>query len=304
MFKDSPGDIKHFNLSLEKDRTTDLDKLWMESKYFPGYSYSKDGDERIISYESDYLNSGKILSKRILDRIQKLVESYEVPIDWERVASEIGNGASAFDCFLTFRNASLSKSSDPKWSREEELLLSRLVDEFGTHSWNEVSRCLETRNPSQCLRHYQQIFNRNFVKSDLWNPEEDKMLRYAVEMYGSKQWQHVANCIPRRTASQCMSRWRKCVNEHEYHVGGAWSNIEDRRLALAASAFEIHSIEHFEHLYGAFVQDCDVEKYHVSKLIGDIDETGIWRKIARCVPGRYELIVILFFTIFLVDTVN
>lgn len=39
-------------------------------------------------------------------------------------------------------------------------------------------------------------------KSGKWNPEEDEMLKKAVEEQGAKQWRKIAEYVPGRTSIQ------------------------------------------------------------------------------------------------------
>ncbi|XP_062181633.1 transcription factor MYB3R-4-like [Phragmites australis] len=58
-----------------------------------------------------------------------------------------------------------------------------------------------------------------------WTPEEDEILRKAVETYNGKSWKKIAECFPGRTDVQCLHRWQKVLNPEL--VKGPWSKEED-----------------------------------------------------------------------------
>ncbi|PKA64733.1 Myb-related protein 3R-1 [Apostasia shenzhenica] len=58
-----------------------------------------------------------------------------------------------------------------------------------------------------------------------WTPEEDEILRKAVERYKGKNWKRIAESFPGRTDVQCLHRWQKVLNPSL--VKGPWSKEED-----------------------------------------------------------------------------
>ncbi|KAG0517430.1 hypothetical protein BDA96_09G088800 [Sorghum bicolor] len=58
-----------------------------------------------------------------------------------------------------------------------------------------------------------------------WTPEEDDILREAVETYKGKNWKKIAESFPGRTDVQCLHRWQKVLNPEL--VKGPWSKEED-----------------------------------------------------------------------------
>ncbi|KAM2914034.1 hypothetical protein COP2_044610 [Malus domestica] len=58
-----------------------------------------------------------------------------------------------------------------------------------------------------------------------WTPEEDEILRRAVERFKGKNWKKIAECFNVRTDTQCLHRWQKVLNPRM--VKGPWSKEED-----------------------------------------------------------------------------
>ncbi|KAK7410363.1 hypothetical protein VNO78_01087 [Psophocarpus tetragonolobus] len=58
-----------------------------------------------------------------------------------------------------------------------------------------------------------------------WTPEEDDILRKAVQRFKGKNWKKIAECFKDRTDVQCLHRWQKVLNPEL--VKGPWSKEED-----------------------------------------------------------------------------
>ncbi|KAJ4953057.1 hypothetical protein NE237_029889 [Protea cynaroides] len=58
-----------------------------------------------------------------------------------------------------------------------------------------------------------------------WTPEEDELLRKAVQRFKGKNWKKIAECFKDRTDVQCLHRWQKVLNPEL--VKGPWSKEED-----------------------------------------------------------------------------
>ncbi|XP_008800072.2 transcription factor MYB3R-1-like [Phoenix dactylifera] len=61
-----------------------------------------------------------------------------------------------------------------------------------------------------------------------WTPEEDAILRRAVQKFRGKNWKKIAECFPDRTDVQCLHRWQKVLNPEL--VKGPWSKEEDEKI--------------------------------------------------------------------------
>lgn len=58
-----------------------------------------------------------------------------------------------------------------------------------------------------------------------WTPEEDEVLRRAVQLLKGKNWKKIAEFFTDRTDVQCLHRWQKVLNPDL--VKGAWTKVED-----------------------------------------------------------------------------
>ena len=71
-----------------------------------------------------------------------------------------------------------------------------------------------------------------------WTPEEDEQLMAALKIYGTQNWQAVAQLIDGRTGQQCLHRYEKAINPEIKR--GRWASDEDELLRKAVSPFWIH----------------------------------------------------------------
>lgn len=62
----------------------------------------------------------------------------------------------------------------------------------------------------------------------MWTPEEDLVLRAAVEKFGEKNWREIAEELDGRNHLQCLQRWKKALRPGL--VKGHWSKDEDQYL--------------------------------------------------------------------------
>jgi hypothetical protein len=76
-----------------------------------------------------------------------------------------------------------------------------------------------------CFTRYQRSLNSRMMKSK-WTPEEDHLLAEATKIFGQRNWQQVAHCIPGRTGQQCLHRWQKTLDPDIVH--GKWSHEHDK----------------------------------------------------------------------------
>lgn len=102
-------------------------------------------------------------------------------------------------------------SEDPlinhgSWTAAEEKNLRLIIQKKSFTDWLDIALSLGTnRTPFQCLAKYQRSLNRDILR-DKWTAEEDDQLCAAVDLFGEKDWQSVANVFEGRTGKQCATR--------------------------------------------------------------------------------------------------
>ncbi|KAJ7557574.1 hypothetical protein O6H91_05G132800 [Diphasiastrum complanatum] len=61
-----------------------------------------------------------------------------------------------------------------------------------------------------------------------WTPEEDEILRRAVQRFKGKNWKKIAEYFSDRTDVQCLHRWQKVLNPDL--IKGPWTKEEDDKI--------------------------------------------------------------------------
>ncbi|CAK9232304.1 unnamed protein product [Sphagnum jensenii] len=136
-----------------------------------------------------------------------------------------------------------------------------------------------------------------------WTPEEDEVLRRAVQWHKGKNWKKIAEFFSDRTDVQCLHRWQKVLNPDL--VKGAWTKAEDDRileLVTKHGATKWSMIA--QHLPGRIGKQCrerwhnhlnpnikreawteqeDLTLIHAHQLYGNK-----WAEIAKFLPGRTD----------------
>ena len=82
--------------------------------------------------------------------------------------------------------------------------LKRLVMQFGTQNWKDVSKEMNGRTPKQCREAYLKYHNTNI--NGPWTKEEDDLLIEKYKEFGSK-WLQIQQYFPDRTDTNLKNRW-------------------------------------------------------------------------------------------------
>uniref|UniRef100_A0A7S2P1G9 Uncharacterized protein n=1 Tax=Leptocylindrus danicus TaxID=163516 RepID=A0A7S2P1G9_9STRA len=119
------------------------------------------------------------------------------------------------------------KKPGVKWTKEEDDILRKTVEEHGAKNWKFIAEKLPKRTEVQCLHRWQKVLKPSLVKGP-WTAEEDRKVKELVAQYGAKKWSVIANHLPGRIGKQCRERWHNHLNPDINK--SAWSEDEDRRI--------------------------------------------------------------------------
>ncbi|KZO91179.1 hypothetical protein CALVIDRAFT_521914 [Calocera viscosa TUFC12733] len=120
------------------------------------------------------------------------------------------------------------------WTEQEDAILRAAIlrghTESRPHLWHEISQHVPGRSNKDCRKRWYGQMERQ-LRRGAWTPEEDQLLREAVEMY-TNQWSQVAAIVGSRSGDQCAKRWTDAINPE---IGNAdhsrWKPEEDALLA-------------------------------------------------------------------------
>ncbi|ORZ19635.1 hypothetical protein BCR42DRAFT_410159 [Absidia repens] len=143
---------------------------------------------------------------------------------------------------------------------------------------------------------------RGFRERASWTPEEDNLLRLAVQLYGDKteKWAKIAACVQGRTNKNCRKRWFHSLDPSLRK--GAWTDEEDRLLREGVKKFPNQWSKIADMLEGRTDDQCakrwresldpsidrsDWTADEDARLTTKFEEFGSqWQKIAQFFDGR------------------
>lgn len=136
-----------------------------------------------------------------------------------------------------------------------------------------------------------------------WTPEEDEVLRQAVQRFKGKNWKKIAECFKDRTDVQCLHRWQKVLNPDL--VKGPWSKEEDERIIELVNKYGPKKWSTIaQHLPGRIGKQCR-ERWHnhlnpsINKEAWTQEEElalvrahqiygNKWAELTKFLPGRTD----------------
>lgn len=92
-----------------------------------------------------------------------------------------------------------------KFSPEEDIILNKLVYQFGQSDWNLIAKFMPDRNPRQCRERWLKYLSPT-NRFEPFRPDEDELLRRLYRQFGAK-WVKISRFFQRRTDIQVKNRW-------------------------------------------------------------------------------------------------
>ena len=131
-------------------------------------------------------------------------------------------------------SASKKKAKPRRWTDAEDAALCYGVEKYGERRWKAIAAGVGTRDHMQCLQRWKKVLKRGLVK-DHWTPEEDDVIRDAVQQHQGDgfDWQAVAAKLPLRSARECRERYKYALGSlaaHRKGVGNGSAVAAQRHL--------------------------------------------------------------------------
>ncbi|KAM7348019.1 proto-oncogene like protein Myb [Cochliomyia hominivorax] len=116
-----------------------------------------------------------------------------------------------------------------RWSKSEDNLLKRLVEQHGDR-WDLIAPHFKDRTEPQVQQRWAKVLNPELIKGP-WTKEEDEKVMELVGRFGPKKWTLIARYLNGRIGKQCRERWHNHLNPNIKK--SAWTEEEDRIIYQA-----------------------------------------------------------------------
>ena len=104
-----------------------------------------------------------------------------------------------------------------QWSNVEDEVLKAAISKYGLNQWARVSSLLAKKTAKQCKARWQEWLDPSIKKVE-WSREDDEKLLTMAKLLPT-QWRTIAPIVG-RTATQCLERYQKLLDEQEAKESG------------------------------------------------------------------------------------
>ena len=126
--------------------------------------------------------------------------------NWLCISKDLNTCRSPFQCFERYVTVLEMKDYNVKWTAEEDALILKGVQQYGTRSWKKVASLLPTHTWNQCRsRYYQSLLQE--TKRGHWSMLEDSRLLLILFFYGITNWNEISKKMITRKPAQCRDHW-------------------------------------------------------------------------------------------------
>lgn len=95
------------------------------------------------------------------------------------------------------------------WTKEEDLLLTKLIEQHGPNKWSFIAQNIEGRQGKQCRERWFNHLNPEISK-DQWSDTEEWVLFLLHKLYGNK-WAVLTQLIKGRTDNSIKNHWNSIM---------------------------------------------------------------------------------------------
>ncbi|GAN09632.1 myb-like DNA-binding protein [Mucor ambiguus] len=182
--------------------------------------------------------------------------------DWRKIAKQLPE-RDAQQCKYQYEeHLFIEDLKTGTWTEQEDSLLTALVAEHGTSSWERVVQNIPKRSKRQCAYRWHRVLQftqgqTQIPKNKRLSDAEKALIREGVEMFGHDWTAIRMTYLPDRKPEQIMRWWNSHEEGQDHRERKAWTEEEDKTLEFAVSKYE-----------------------------GELGHVPSWAQVAKMVQGR------------------
>jgi pre-mRNA-splicing factor CDC5/CEF1 len=184
------------------------------------------------------------------------------------------------------------------WTNIEDEILKAAISKYGLNQWARVSSLLARKTPKQCKARWSEWLDPQIRKIE-WSKEEDEKLLHLAKLMPT-QWRTIAPYVSSqrltwtisnacfsivgRTATQCLERYQKLLDENEQRDSGELGLGGPGGEAAAPSADDVRKLR-----AGELDPDPESKPARPDTVDLDEDEKGMLIAFCRSVESEANL---------------
>jgi hypothetical protein len=181
-------------------------------------------------------------------KLKNAVQTHGGKMNWDAIAAQVPD-RTKIQCknrwhHVLIPSINRANARTGEWSAAEDSKLKDALQARGGKHWGAIAALVPGRTKEQCCSREQSWFRWHDAvdrRLDLtpprsglwWTTDEDRKLKFAIQMHDDKKWDAIAALVPDRSKMQCYRRWHDVVDPSiDWATGraGTWATSEDDKL--------------------------------------------------------------------------